>query len=219
MKKKNKDQLAEEAMKTVNLIVNSMAKKMNTPLSTDEIHSFALMGLARAIDKFDTKFNVAIGAYAAPWIRGAIIDEVNKTSPLPKSLRRQFEFHCNYENTLNVLPKQNAPLDKIDAAHKLSDKLKEVASSYLTSIATEEIVESPEPSPEESLENKRYLLKLKQVIKSLPDDQQSIIKDYYYTDLSFLEIGKQRGKSVSWVSRKVKTALKTIRLRFDLPPL
>jgi len=27
MKKKNKDQLAEEAMKTVNLIVNSMAKK------------------------------------------------------------------------------------------------------------------------------------------------------------------------------------------------
>jgi hypothetical protein len=47
-------------------------------MNSDEVMGYALRGLAHALDRFDTSRNVPFGAFAGPWVRGAILRGFNR---------------------------------------------------------------------------------------------------------------------------------------------
>ena len=63
------------------LVVNwcrRLIAKAPIGMGSDEVMAYALRGLAHALDRYDTTRNVSFGAYAGPWIRGAILRGFNR---------------------------------------------------------------------------------------------------------------------------------------------
>jgi RNA polymerase sigma factor for flagellar operon FliA len=74
------------------------------------------MGLMAALDSFDASRGLAFSTFAAPRIRGAILDELRRQDHVPRSIRRKTrEIHAARETLMRALGR--APEDTEVAGH------------------------------------------------------------------------------------------------------
>ena len=72
------------------------AKQMDVEL--DELVSAGTIGLIEAFNNFDASRGLAFSTFAAPRIRGAILDELRRQDHVPRSVRRRArEMHAASE--------------------------------------------------------------------------------------------------------------------------
>ena len=74
-------------------LVHHVARQVHRGLSAeadfDELVSAGAMGLMGALNTFDASRGLAFSTYAAPRIRGAILDELRRQDPVSRSVRRK----------------------------------------------------------------------------------------------------------------------------------
>ncbi len=220
MDRSDKDALATRFMPLVDRIVSTEKKKIGGDIEVDDLRSFALEGLAEAINRYDETKNVSFQTYAQHRIRGAIYDGAAEADWFPRRLRRKIAFYRRAEEMLEAQNDTPPPADKVEAVHRLADALKELATAYVTSYAADEENEPvSEPAQAEYLlEKKRYCEKLKKRIDALPEKKRTIIYKYFFEDLKLVDIAEQMGVTKSWISRLVTMALDEIRAGFCEPP-
>lgn len=73
-----REQLAREHMPLVVRWCQRLIAKAPIGMDADEVMGYAMRGLAHALDRFDPTRNVTFGAFAGPWIRGAILRGFNR---------------------------------------------------------------------------------------------------------------------------------------------
>jgi RNA polymerase sigma factor FliA len=212
-----KNNLFKEAQRTLDIVVATVMKKFSYGLDKDEIYGFALFGLAEAIEKYDPDIGNSIGAYAAPRIRGAIYDGLSESSNLPRSMIRKILFlkkHNDMDMYENI---DDDAADKIEATHKIAEKLKEMATAYVVSVAKPELFpdDDKKANAETLLHQKESNKQLHEAIDSLGEINKKIIICFFFKDMNISETSKHLGFSASAISRKLKVALHLIRTEFD----
>lgn len=74
-------------------LVHHMARRLSRSLPKDvelaDLTGAGTIGLVNAVDSFEPDRGVAFSTFAAPRIRGAILDELRARDPLPRSVRRK----------------------------------------------------------------------------------------------------------------------------------
>ena len=70
-------------------IAGRMRISLPAHLRTEELEGAGIVGLLLAVDGFDPNHGVDFSTYAQPRIRGAILDELRKLDPLPRSARQK----------------------------------------------------------------------------------------------------------------------------------
>jgi RNA polymerase sigma factor FliA len=216
-----KNALAAEAMPRVEKIIRHMARKFGSDVDVDEIRSFAFDGLAQAIERFDASQNVHIGAFAAKRVEGQIIDGLTRNKMLPRRLIRQIAFLRKSREMLEYEQQSPPPQDKVEAVHRLADRLKDLACAYVTSCSSDEnqqIECKSIPDSEDVTARKEYYGRLRAAIAVLPPKRQVLVQKYFYEDLTLEEVAGHLGKSRSWASRNLQTALATMRELFPQSP-
>ncbi|MBN2528244.1 MAG: sigma-70 family RNA polymerase sigma factor [Deltaproteobacteria bacterium] len=214
-----KNELAQKAMPRVNRIINSMLKRLGPDVDRDEIRSFALDGLAQAIEKYDPSLNVSISTFATRRVEGEILDGLSQNHMLPRRLLRQIAFIKKSQEMMRCEQQVPPPKDKVEAVHRLSNRLKELAGIYITSCSTEADQQMASESilePEAVVEKKQYYSKLNDAIATLSERQQLLIQQYFYEDLTLDQVAENFGKSRSWACRNLQTALRLTREYFQL---
>lgn len=214
---KDRDALALEGMHTVDVVVFHMMQKLGGGLDADEIRSFALTGLAQAIDRYNPQRNTKISTFAAPRIKGAILDGLSQNKMLPRRLARQIAFIQKSDEIMQYESANPPPQDKMEAVHLLADRLKDLACAYVTTCtATVETVADPEENydPETIVDRKRYYEQVQKAVSELPPKQKALVTKYFYEEQSLVEIATELGHSKSWASRTLRAALKNIRRHF-----
>ncbi len=88
------DELAREQLLAKHLpLVHHIARKVLAALpgqaGLGDLVSAGTLGLINAIDSFDEARGLAFSTYAAPRIRGAILDDLRRWDPAPRSVRRK----------------------------------------------------------------------------------------------------------------------------------
>ena len=184
-------------------MIISMPKQVNI----DDLISAGLMGLIKAIDKFDPAVGVKFETYAVPRIKGAIFDGLREMDWAPRSVRskaRQLE---------GALQKLTGELGRSPEDDELAEELGIDIESYLqmlddTSVLTLtslddtitskqgesmslfEVVES-ESSESALFGIEKNDLKLATIdaVKKLPEQERLVIALYYYEELTLKEIG------------------------------
>lgn len=68
-----KDQLARSHRQLVYLWCRRFYAKAPPCMSRDEVEAYGWRGLAHALEKYDPTKGVTFGAFAGPWVRGAIL--------------------------------------------------------------------------------------------------------------------------------------------------
>ena len=219
--KEAREQLVEENMGLVWSIV-----KRFTGRGTDmeDLFQIGAMGLIKAIDKFDTSFEVRFSTYAVPMIAGEIKrflrdDGIVKVSRTLKEncwkIRRETEEFRHREGRDPTLEESSGltGLPKEEIAMSLESSV-EVESIYKTipqKDGSEICLLDRMESPREGMQELLNRVVLEQLLDELPDTERRLIIMRYLQDKTQSEVARVLGVSQVQVSRLEKRILKQMR--------
>jgi RNA polymerase sigma factor for flagellar operon FliA len=204
-----RDELILNHLWLVRHLVGKLAARVPPGVDIDNLESAGLLGLVEAAQRFDANRGVDFKAFAAVRIRGAIIDEARRNSPLPQELLQHVKL-------VSKAQEQLAPPITIEALASATGLTVDQVLDALTAIPLTQ-VQSLDPTADElsritadaaatELEREDDRRLLADAIAALPERERLIVTLYYKEDLRLKEIGEMLGLSESRVSRLLTAA-------------
>lgn len=197
-------------------------------LDVSDLIQTGVLGLYRAAETFDEGRGVPFGAYAKPYVRGAMLDEIAKNRSQSRSVRDKYRKIRAAEDALMQRwmrePSEQELADEIGIDMKtLAEWQREIDLREAPSIdeaAVSEVaatVESAEAEqPELSFLQRESKADLVAALGKLDERQQQILYLYYQEELTLKEIGFVLDLSESQVSRLHKRALGHLKQHMEM---
>jgi len=220
------DQTAKETIleHNLNLVRSVVHRFMNRGYDWDDLFQIGCIGLIKAIERFDLKFNVQFSTYAVPMIIGEIRRFMRDDNPVKVSRSVKelaYRVHRTQEKLQGLLGREPT--------------ITEVAADLILApqevVAALEAIQSPSSLYANAFHNDgnsvllldqiKYCdgqdsayfesLALKEVLSRLPEKERIVIQLRFFEDKTQAEIGVIIGLSQVQISRIEKHALKLIR--------
>ena len=221
-----KEKLIIHYLPLVRYIVDRLPVADIPSVSWDDLISSGVVGLIKAVEKFDPQRGVKFKTYALPRIKGAIIDELRSLDWIPRSLRRK--AHLLEKTYLSLLEESG----KIPSNKELA-KAMNIEEGELSQLLIEEnyfslcsldkkresISSTRTKNPFLIIEEEEEKNILKKAISELSEVERKVIILYYYEELTLREIGKVLKVSESRVSQIHRKALFHLRSQLKFSSL
>ena len=228
-----RERLLTEHLGLVHFVARQIARGISVEADFDELVSAGTIGLMNALESFDTERGLAFSTFAAPRIRGAILDELRRQDHVPRSVRRKArELGTAREALTRALGRQ-------PEARELAEHLQidletlwrwqgEVESSVQLPLDRPP-TEGGAPSPSELLSDEEELGiedvltreqevgVLREAILKLKEQERTVLALYYFEELKLHEIATVLELTESRVSQIRSKAI--LRLREQMAPL
>jgi RNA polymerase sigma factor FliA len=194
----------------------------------DELVSAGTLGLIEAFDKFDASRGLAFSTFAAPRIRGAMLDELRRQDRVPRSVRRRARaMHGVTESLTHRLGRAPEPSEVADglgidvgtlwrwqadgeSAHHVSlDRAAPESSDVRLPV---EFLASSGIDIDDELTRQQEIGHLRDAIMELSKQERLVLSLYYFEELRLAEVARILSVSESRVSQiraKAVTRLKT----------
>ncbi|AAO36193.1 FliA/WhiG family RNA polymerase sigma factor [Clostridium tetani] len=229
-----KEGLVKKYIPLVKYIASRVIIGKTKYIDYDDLVGYGMLGLMDAMQKFDPSKGMKFSTYASIRIRGSMIDELRRISPISKSAMDKLN---RYNEAVEKLQMKNFKEPKLEeVAKELDMSLKEVAQienyiNYISIVSLEDFIFSDEedmslmatvvdknsPSPEKILEEKELIEYLEKAINKLKERDRIVLSLYYYERLTLKEIGKVLDVSESRVCQLHSRAI--VHLRSELKKL
>ncbi|HCD27484.1 MAG TPA: FliA/WhiG family RNA polymerase sigma factor [Gammaproteobacteria bacterium] len=194
----------------VKRIAYHLKARLPSHIVLDDLVQAGMEGLLQARNAFDESRGIEFEGFAKSRVRGAMLDEVRRTS---FSTRSVISFKKEHDKAISTLAKQlgREPkssevasfLDKDLATYEQERVLAEGADIVSTD-AHEGFFEEEDDlakSPEQMLERNQLIGGLADAIEELPERAQMVLALYYQEELNLKEIGAVLSVSESRVSQ------------------
>ena len=219
IKRQQRDQLVLDHLEYVKQICGTMAKRFPDSVDLQNLQSAGVVGLIEAAQSFDPAREIAFKTFSYPRIRGAIIDEIRRNSPLS-------------QKALNTVGRINAAIETLEPP-TTPEQIAEASGLTVTEvedglaaarIASPQVWESDfqvagsHELPEAQMAQQEKVGVLADAIEQLPERERMVVQMYYLEELRLKEIGVVLGVSESRVSRILTRAehrLREIVRRYD----
>ena len=220
--KEARDQLITQNM---GLIWSIVRRFTGRGCEVEDLFQIGSIGLIKAVDKFDTSFDVMFSTYAVPMITGEIKrflrdDGMIKVSRSLKEnvikvqrAREQLQKELGEEPNLNEISERTEiPVEDIVMALEAGC---EVESIYRTIYQSDgnEIMLVDKIADTNSASSERLVnhIVLHQVMEDLPEKERKLIAMRYFGDKTQMQVAKELGISQVQVSRTEKKILTRLR--------
>lgn len=225
-----KQALIEKYLPLVDYVAGRLAIGLPKNIAKDDLHSYGVMGLIDAIQKFDYLRGLQFETYASWRIRGAIIDGLRQGDWVPRSVREKAK---KIEEAYQKLEQQYL---RSVTDSEISSYLQVGESEFqqmVQEIAISTICSIDEPIREEDSETRLSLLidekaknpeykvnehflkeSLAKAIERLTEKERTVVSLFYFEDLSLSEIAEVMSLSPSRISQLHSKAV--LRLRGSL---
>jgi RNA polymerase sigma factor for flagellar operon FliA len=111
-----RERILNENLGLVHHVARQVSRTLTVEVEFNELVSAGTMGLMNALDNFDASRGLAFSTFAAPRIRGAILDELRRQDHVPRSMRRKTrEIAAARETLMRTL--KRSPDDREVAEH------------------------------------------------------------------------------------------------------
>jgi RNA polymerase sigma factor for flagellar operon FliA len=218
----------------VKFIAGRVTSSRLSPVDTDDLVGYGVIGLIDAIDRFDPSRGVKFETYASVRIKGAIIDELRKLSWVPRSaLKKITALNRAREELMDMLGREPNDEEVASSLEITVEDLRKIEGyiNYLSVSSLEDVIfatdddmclssvveDTRSPKPEEVLEKKERYSALKDAIEVLGEKDKLLMSLYYYEKMTLKEIGEVMGISESRVCQLHSRAI--LRLRDNLKKL
>lgn len=220
------DMLAKDAIVNGNLkLVLSILRKYNNRCDNmDDLFQVGCIGLIKAIDNFDLKFDVKFSTYAVPMILGEVKRYLrdNNSIRVARSVK-DIAYHTMIakEELINKLDREPSIKEIADKLGLTEYEVSNAIDSMKDTISIFEPIYSDGGDTiylADQIEDKNNKMKsiedkiaLKQAISNLKDKEKYIIIERYITGKTQMELADEIGISQAQISRLEKTALNNIK--------
>jgi len=207
-----REQLILDNLVYVRKILSTLTVGLPPNYDKENLEQAGIVGLVETARSFDPSRGIAFRTYCYPRIRGAIVDEMRKNSPVPQQMLANIRLvKSAYERldppvTPEMLAKETGlNVEKIGQVleamrftkpQKWNDLFCNVHSGW----------RSGEESPDHELETSEIKKIIADCIEKLPKRERLVLTLYFNEDLTLLEIGKVIGISESRASRNLASA-------------
>ena len=203
----DRDQLTMDHLKFVRRILRKIVSHLPWHVDREDLESAGIVGLLEASSSFESHRGTAFTTYAYPRIRGAIIDELRRNSPLPQRTLQQITKVRQACESLEppVSPEaisQEVGIGVREVEHCLEAIQWSRTVTWHESTATvleDHIDLSPQAAA--VVEDRETKELLADAINKLPKRERLVVTLYYVDDLRLKEIGRVLNLSESRVSR------------------
>lgn len=223
-KMKNNDPFARNDLINGNLkLVLSILRKFAGKVDNlDDLFQVGCLGLVKAIDNFDTSYDVKLSTYACPMIEGEIKRYLRDNNPIRisrsikdlayKSLRLKEELSKDGKEPSNKVIAESLGVTEYEVVQAL-DSLREPVSMYEpiyndggdTIYLYDQIANKEE---EYGLDSR---LALDKAMKNLKEREINILKERFIIGKTQMEIAEELGISQAQISRIEKNAINNIK--------
>lgn len=204
-------------MPLVERVVNEESRKLCADrILQDDIHSYAMEGLAIAFDKYDETRGASFRYYAEKKIRWTIYDNLRKAGPASRSTHRRGKFLSSATQMLKCEGKSPTPNSSTEAVHRLAENMKGLVTAFVVTVSVDRLenIAPILPDAEKNLAKKESRRTLLAYIKSLPEKEQRVVIAHFYEGRTLTDIADEMNLSLSWISKMLSSALKRIRMVF-----
>lgn len=232
-----REQVIKKYIPLVKYIASRVIIGKTKYIEFDDLVGYGMLGLMDALSKFDEEKGMKFSTYASIRIRGSMIDEIRRISPISKGamdkLNRYNEAVESLQKSLMREP-NNEEIAKALGVSIASITEIEKYINYISIASLEDLIFSKDddmtlittiedknsPSPEKMMEEKEELSILAEAIDLLNEKDKLVVSLYYYEELTLKEIGKILEVSESRVcqihSRAIINLKKAIKkLKYD----
>ena len=211
-------------------LVHHIVKRfLNRGYDTEDLFQIGVIGLIKAIDKFDPSFDVKFSTYAVPLIAGEIkrflrddgMVKVSRTlkenGSRVKYARERLSGRINREPTLQEVSKEaGLTIEEVILAMEANVQVESIYQSVYQNDGNEiYMVDQLADKGKDEQEKMLNHLVIKQLIEGLPETEQKLIRLRYYQDKTQTEVAKMLGISQVQVSRMEKKILLGLRERMN----
>lgn len=211
-------------------LVHHIVKRfLNRGYDTEDLFQIGVIGLIKAIDKFDPSFDVKFSTYAVPLIAGEIkrflrddgMVKVSRTlkenGSRVKYARERLSLRINREPTLQEVSKEaGLTTEEVILAMEANVQVESIYQSVYQNDGNEiYMVDQLADKGKDEQEKMLNHLVIKQLIEGLPETEQKLIRLRYYQDKTQTEVAKMLGISQVQVSRMEKKILLGLRERMN----
>ncbi len=188
----------------------------------EELVQIGMVGLLEAAKSFDASQGADLGTFASKRIRGAILDEVRKRSPLSRAdsshmkaeeqvVEQFLAKHGRPPTASEIASELDTSLDEYQRQRGRSQKFRTTSLNELEESGQVPLSEKVGPEDEvEAVETNEWLAG---AIADLPEREQIVLSLYYNDEMNLKEIGAIIGVSESRVSQILTKVVSKLRDR------
>ena len=229
--RQERDRLVEQYLPLVRHVVSRLQVTMPATLSRDDFFSVGVMGLMHAAAAYDPGRGASFKTFAFTAIRGAVLDEIRKHDPVPRSRRdriRQIDksvVHLRAELGRAPTIEELAERMEVSANH-LDDDLLALHTCRTLSLDDGSfgngdddaglgniLVDERNVDPSDAVATHEMTSRLARAISELPEVERNVVVLYHYEHLYLKEIGEIIGVTESRVSQVLSRALERLRMK------
>jgi RNA polymerase sigma factor for flagellar operon FliA len=215
------DERIGQFLPMVRKIAHRAVTYLKPPLSFEDLVSAGTIGLIKAARDFDSSHQAEFTTYAYIRVKGAILDELRRSSLLPANLSRQIRNVL--ELSRKITEQTGTPPTDDELAEKLGITIDEVYGLFENARARHFVsidgLKDDQPglgeflavantaAPDEQLERAELVDELRAAIQKLDQRRRQIILLYYQQHLTMKQIGQVLKITESRVSQLHASAL------------
>jgi RNA polymerase sigma factor for flagellar operon FliA len=234
------DPAARELLITEHLgLVHHVARQLSRSLALeaefDELVSCGTMGLMKALASFDPSRGLAFSTFAAPRIRGAILDELRRQDHVPRSVRRKTrELSGARKDLMRALGREPNDIEvagyvgvdmttywrwqsETEGAVQVSLERPTTEADRRSTAPADFLTVEDDSGIEDILNLEQEVDVLRDAIMELKEQERLVLSLYYYEELKLHQIAAVMGVTESRVSQIRSKAIS--RLRSVMAPL
>jgi len=230
-----REQLLKEHLGLVHHVARQMSKTLAVKADFDELVSSGSIGLMSALEAFDVERGLAFSTFAAPRIRGAILDELRRQDHVPRSIRRKTreigQARESLGRVLGRMPSDREVADHlgvdletlwkwrsdIEGAHHVPLDRSPSETETLAPTPIEVLADEGNDSVDDIITREQEVRHLRDAILRLKEQERTVLSLYYFEELKLHEIADILQLTESRVSQIRSKALQ--KLRTELRPL
>lgn len=223
-KKGDKEARDRVVTENVGLVWSIVRRFANRGHEMEDLFQIGSIGLIKAIDKFDESYEVKFSTYAVPMITGEIkrflrddgmikvSRSLKETATKIRILRERYENSSGREPTIGEIEEElNIAKDEVVMALETGAEVESLYKTIYQGDGTPIFLIDKLAETKDESENLVVRLALREIIESLNEKEQEIIRLRYFKDRTQTDIAKELGISQVQVSRMEKRILKIMR--------
>lgn len=225
----SKEDIVTKYLPLIRKLAGKLSIALPPSLDEEDLVGSGIIGLLEAHDRYEVSRGVQFSTYATWRIKGAMIDEIRRTSPAPRSFFSQYrQVHQAEEGLRQTLNREPSREEIASSLGWSSSMVEQVWSNYNLmsvvslekmiftgdgedSLTLEGVISSPEQTPEEMLADKEQIELLASALEKLPEREKLMLSLFYYEELTKKEIAGLMKVSAARISQLHARAIERLR--------